>query len=68
VPAGQPGSPSPGASWQRLAELPYEQADAILKSLDIGMRLLTLLAPEQCPPELFATALHLLVAPKGGDR
>ncbi|MEV0381203.1 helix-turn-helix domain-containing protein [Nonomuraea sp. NPDC050643] len=43
-----------------LAELPYEQADAILKSLDIGMRLLTLLAPEHCPPELFPTALKLL--------
>jgi AcrR family transcriptional regulator len=47
-----------------LADLPYEQADAILKSLDIGMRLLTLLAPERCPPELFGTALRLLAAPK----
>ncbi|MCG5212928.1 TetR/AcrR family transcriptional regulator [Streptosporangium sp. KLBMP 9127] len=47
-----------------LGELPYEQADAVLKSLDIGMRLLTLLAPERCPPELFATALRLLTAPK----
>ncbi|MFC7105754.1 TetR/AcrR family transcriptional regulator [Nonomuraea rubra] len=32
-----------------LAELPYGEADAILKSLDLGMRLLTLLAPERCP-------------------
>ncbi|TDE54550.1 TetR/AcrR family transcriptional regulator [Nonomuraea mesophila] len=47
-----------------LAGLPYAQADAILKSLDIGMRLLVLLAPERCPPELFATALRLLTAPK----
>ncbi|MFI7632961.1 TetR/AcrR family transcriptional regulator [Nonomuraea sp. NPDC049400] len=50
-----------------LAELPYEQADAILKSLDIGMRLLTLLAPEHCPPELFPTALQLLSGPKAAD-
>jgi AcrR family transcriptional regulator len=61
-----PGGPDrhplapPGSA---LAELPYEQADAILKSLDIGMRLLTLLAPEHCPPELFPTALRLLSAP-----
>ncbi|MEU7004243.1 helix-turn-helix domain-containing protein [Nonomuraea sp. NPDC046570] len=47
-----------------LADLPPEQADAILKSLDIGMRLLTLLAPEHCPPELFPTALDLLTSPK----
>ncbi|MEV0995602.1 helix-turn-helix domain-containing protein [Nonomuraea sp. NPDC050202] len=47
-----------------LAELPYEEADAILKSLDLGMRLLTLLAPEHCPPELFLKALRLLAAPK----
>ncbi|WP_103953884.1 TetR/AcrR family transcriptional regulator [Nonomuraea solani] len=50
-----------------LAGLPYEQADAILKSLDIGMRLLALLAPERCPPELFSTALRLLTAPEAGD-
>ncbi|MFI6291384.1 TetR/AcrR family transcriptional regulator [Nonomuraea sp. NPDC050790] len=47
-----------------LADLPYDQADAVLKSLDIGMRLLTLVAPERCPPELFATALRLLNAPR----
>ncbi|MEV0822679.1 helix-turn-helix domain-containing protein [Nonomuraea rubra] len=47
-----------------LAELPYGEADAILKSLDLGMRLLTLLAPERCPPELFIEALRLLSAPK----
>ncbi|MEV0620942.1 helix-turn-helix domain-containing protein [Nonomuraea sp. NPDC050404] len=50
-----------------LAELPYEQADAILKSLDVGMRLLALLAPDRCPPELFPVALRLLAAPKGDD-
>ncbi|MFI9838745.1 hypothetical protein ACIHFD_17050 [Nonomuraea sp. NPDC051941] len=60
---------APAATLSRLpgnglGELPYERADAILKSLDIGMRLLTLLAPEQCPPELFRTALGLLTAPR----
>ncbi|MFI6740958.1 TetR/AcrR family transcriptional regulator [Nonomuraea sp. NPDC050451] len=47
-----------------LGDLPYEQADAILKSLDLGMRLLTLVTPERCPPELFATVLRLLATPK----
>ena len=48
---------SPGGA---LATLPPEHADAILKALDIGMELLTMVAPEHCPPELFPTALRLL--------
>ncbi|MFI6816080.1 TetR/AcrR family transcriptional regulator [Nonomuraea sp. NPDC050328] len=60
VPHRHPLAPSGSG----LGELPYEQADAILKALDLGMRLLTLLAPERCPPELFATALRLLTAPR----
>ncbi|MET7329888.1 hypothetical protein [Nonomuraea sp. NPDC005650] len=66
-PPGRPGRHPLAPPGSGLGELPYEQADAILKSLDIGMRLLTLLAPEQCPPELFRTALGLLAAPKAGD-
>ncbi|MFD9947366.1 TetR family transcriptional regulator [Nonomuraea sp. NPDC059023] len=65
-PPGAPGRHPLAPAGSGLGELPYEQADAVLKSLDIGMRLLTLLAPGHCPPELFATALRLLTAPSGG--
>ncbi|MGW4963065.1 hypothetical protein ACWEPL_38110 [Nonomuraea sp. NPDC004186] len=63
-PPGHPGRHPLAPPGSGLGELPYERADAILKSLDIGMRLLTLLAPEQRPPELFRTALGLLTAPQ----
>ncbi|MFC4005619.1 TetR/AcrR family transcriptional regulator [Nonomuraea purpurea] len=49
-----------------LGELSYEQADAILKALDIGMNLLTVLAPERCPPDLFPLALRLLATSDPG--
>ncbi|WP_253749120.1 hypothetical protein [Nonomuraea thailandensis] len=58
------GRHPPAVEGSGLGELPYDEADAILKSLDLGMRLLTLLAPERCPPELFPKALRLLAAPK----
>ncbi|MFI6476739.1 TetR/AcrR family transcriptional regulator [Nonomuraea sp. NPDC050663] len=43
-----------------LARLPPGQADAILKALEAGMSLMTMLDPERCPPELFGVALKLL--------
>jgi AcrR family transcriptional regulator len=42
------------------ARLPPEHQDAILKALDLGMGVLSTLAPERCPPELFGQALRLL--------
>ncbi|WP_219825404.1 TetR/AcrR family transcriptional regulator [Nonomuraea typhae] len=48
-----------------LASLPADQADAVLKALDVGMWLLATLAPERCPPELFGTALRLLAQREG---
>ncbi|MEU6641988.1 helix-turn-helix domain-containing protein [Saccharomonospora sp. NPDC046836] len=43
-----------------LAKLPPEDADTILKALEIGMGILALLDPEHRPAELFGVALELL--------
>jgi AcrR family transcriptional regulator len=52
-----------------LATLPPQQAEAILKALDIGMSMLAVLAPEQCPPTLFPVALRLLAGlPAAADK
>jgi AcrR family transcriptional regulator len=50
-----------------LANLPPQQAEAILKALDIGMSMLAVLAPEQCPPSLFPVALRLLTGLPSGS-